>query len=402
MRLIHSIMTVLALFFAAKVGGAENPPPLLDYRVSSQQTAFESKITISSTGETAVTFAKQKEPASRYQTTLTAGELGLLKVLIESTNVLALTNEEVAPNPLERTHSGLAELTIAQGGKTKTLSFSRARTLQPLQEFLWSLQAQAEAIHAIQTDGDLYLASGSVSPRLAGQKVLQREQMKQPLLEYVRTSTNTQKVRSAWEALTWLTTPEEFVGLYAEEAGRNERQEVTLVCLPYQNGSEDHHKELCHFYLAFLRKYQGQPGLGEAARGAIELYPSLLGEYRYVAAIPLLVAWFEQCKQKSPTPAITPLAKMGAEGMSALIPFLDSTDEVKRGNAVQLLVIASRGNPRAGFSKPYREDQYKPMVFLFEKQVLPKLRTMAESDPADWVKKKAETALTEIPTQIAK
>jgi hypothetical protein len=276
--------------------------------------------------------------------------------------------------------------------------------MAPLSDFLWKLVNQADALTSIGEDDDIYTAVGSVNPRTAGFKVLQPDRFQVPLFAYVNKSKDPQRVRWALESLAWITTPERFAGLIANEIGDPKRRDVMLLAIPgYGNLPEQHWKALCPMYLDFIRKNHSRlKELTAAEHSAYQGFVDSLGIARYAPSIPLFVSWFEERDQLGLTSDITPLAKMGLPGLRALIPYLDSPKEIYRGNAIELLAIASRGNPRSQYAFPYSESEYAAMIPLFQTTILPKLSAISESDLSPKVRKAAAEALPEIRSEIEK
>jgi hypothetical protein len=159
----------------------------------------------------------------------------------------------------------------------------------------------------------------------------------------------------------------------------------------------EHWRALCPLYLAFARDARGrQDKLTKAVAQALSDFTRMLGETRYAPAIPVLKTWFEAHRKPYVDSSFTPLAKMGEASLTALIPYLRSDVESYRVNAIELLVIAARGGPRAGFANPLPEQEYARMIPVFREQVIPRLVELAERDSSAKVQAKAKTAVEEI------
>jgi hypothetical protein len=206
------------------------------------------------------------------------------------------------------------------------------------------------------------------------------------------------------ESLAWITTPERFAGLIANEISDPKRRAVMLLAIPgYGNLPEPHWKALCPLYLDFIRKNHSRlKDLTAVENAAYESFIRSLAIARYEPSIPLFISWFKERNQQGVTTEITPLSNMGLPGLLALIPYLDSPEEIYRSNVIELLTIASRGNPRSQYANPYSDSEYALMIPLFQKTILPRLSEIFRTDPSEKVRKLTANAISEIRSEIEK
>lgn len=392
-------LAVVPLVAAEGVGG--HAKPFLSFQWSGGHSPYR-KVTveIQQSGGTEVRIDKQGKPAFSYRTDLSKEEMGALSTLIASTQFFSQQDQNATPWK----HTGETEIAIVKDKETKTLSFRHLPALDPLSQFVWKLVAQADALSSIESDSDIYTASGVVNPRLAGAKVLQPDQFREPLSAYVRKSGDRQKISWALESLAWITTPEAFAGLIANEVINPKRRDLMLLAIPeHGNLPEPHWKALCPFYLDFIQKnHSHEKELTAPQNAAYETFVRSLAVARYEPSIPLFVRWFEEHDRQGMTPDITPLAMMGLPGLQVLIPYLDSSEEAKRGNAIELLTIAARGNPGSKYAYPFSDAEYAAMIPVFEKTILPRLSEVMKTDTSLSVRKLAADAIPEIRTEIEK
>ena len=269
------------------------------------------------------------------------------------------------------------------------------------------LTAQAFALQAIESDGDIGVAACAVSPTLAGGKALQPGTLKKPLMTYVRGHHTRQKVQCSLEALSYVTTPEEYRGFISLGLSDSSQRETLLSIIgshPYCGNIPDAHlKSLCPIYLSYVRGAASrEAGLTQVEKETLESFAYLLGDSRYEPAIPVLLKWFEARDQPGADASLTPLAKMGEAGLAALVPYLNSPKDNYRLNAIELLAIASRSGPHAGFSNPLTEYEYGRMTPIFVDKVIPRLRELTGNDPSKLVRKRADETLVEIEMRVEK
>lgn len=377
----------------------EAEEPILRYSNKDSHGRYESvEVTVFPSGKTVVVMKDHSKIRIDYETKLSPVEMSALNARITASGFFMHLSPTVNPPSL---HAGVTELTIKRAGETKMVSFGRDPSLEPLCSHLWRLCVQANAIDALNNDGDVYTATGCVNQRLAGAKALQPERLREPLIAYVKRCQDRQRIEWAMEALGWILTPEELLGLVASELKRTDRQGAMPVGLP-GDLSEAHAEALCVLYLSFV-----QENLGNRATLSKELQNTFdgclqgLGHYRCQAAIPFFIKLFDQATQHSLHPDVIPLARMGTSGLHAVLPYLDSANAIHRGYAIELFSIAARGNPASKFANPYSKDEYVQMIPIL-KQVVDRLTLLQANDPSAEVRAAAGQAIVEISSEISK
>ena len=357
---------------------AQNPAqeePFVDFAWQGGRSPYRTvQVTINAAGAAAVAVTKQAGPPIAYGTSLSRAELDGLRDAIEAGKFFTRAAEDDRPI----IHAGLTTLTAHAGAQRRTFSYRQCPDLEPVTRMLWGLVVQAEAIRALERDDDIYQATGVVNPQLAGIKALQPAQLKEPLLKYVRTHADRQRVEWALTALAFVTTAKEFGEVVTQGVADPQQREVLLTIVgthPFcGNIPVEHWRALCPVYLTFARDARGrQERLTKAEKQALSEFTQMLGETRYEPAIPVLKTWFEAHQKPYVDGSFTSLAKMGAASLQALLPYLRNDEESYRMNAIELLVIATRGGPRAGFANPLSEQEYGRMVPVFTTQCCPGL-----------------------------
>lgn len=401
MRTICTLILVnLAALFCAAVAAGEDQA-LLSYSHEGGHSPIKKlEVIINGSGKADVTIHKHSTDPQHYQTTLSQLELDALDTLIESTGFFTL--------PEGGTEGGLERLgvrttiTISKQSNSKTMVVGSEPELLPLGGYIGRLLSQATAIGSINADVDIYTATGAVNRNLAGAKALQPDRLREPLISYVRRSKDTQCIGWALEALGCILTPEELVGLIASEVKLPNRQPLFLFALP-GSVSKEHTQALCLLYLSYIRdNLPRRNELTSQQQNAFDGFLAALGDARYEPAIPLLKTLLDKATQSSLHPDVIPLAKMGTAGLYAVIPYLESPNAIHRSYAIELFQIAARGNPKSKYANPYSAWEYQQMVPLFKDRIIVRLREVLEKDPSPDIRAKAETALAEIASEIAK
>jgi hypothetical protein len=388
-------------FLGVTATGAQDQPkhePFLEFAWQGGRSPYRTvQVTISAAGAARVLVAKQVGPAMNYATTLSPEELAAMRDTIQAVQFFTRPDENKAPLP----DAGRTTLTVRLGEQERTVSCAHCGDLEPLTVMMWQLAAQGEAVEALARDEDIHTSTAVVNSRLAGRKALQPAQLKEPLLKYVQTHADRQRVEWALTALAFVTTAEEFGKVVAQGVDDPQQRDVLLTIVgthPFHgNIPVEHWRALCPLYLAFARDARGrQDKLTKTEAQALSDFTRMLGETRYQPAIPVLKTWFEAHRKPYVDGSFTPLAKMGEASLTALIPYLRSDVESYRVNAIELLVIAARGGPRAGFANPLPEQEYARMIPVFREQVISRLVELAERDSSAKVQAKARTAVEEI------
>ncbi len=376
--------------------------PFIDFAWQGGRSPYRTvRVTVTTTGAAEVAVTKQAGPPIAYGTSLTCAELNGLRDAIQAGKFF--TRPEQDERAMKDT--GVTTLTVRVGEQGRSFSYRHCPDLEPVSRMLWGLVVQAEAIRALERDDDIYQSTGVVNNRSAGSKALQTAALKEPLLKYVQAHGDRQRVEWALTALAFVTTAKEFGEIVAQGVADPKQREVLLTIIgthPFHgNIPVEHWLALCPVYLAFARDARPrQNQLTKAEAQALGEFTRMLGETRYVLAIPVLKTWFEAHEKPYVDGSFAPLAKMGLASLEALTPYLRSEKESYRLNTIELLVIASRGGPRAGFSNPQTEQEYARMIPMFTDTVIPQLVEMAERDPSAKVKTKAGKGVEEIQKHV--
>lgn len=398
-------LTLSACLMFAGVWPAAAQHPLFHLRHEGSFSPYQRcEVVISPTGEVQVTILKygseKKPPPPVYETKLSEYEVS---ALLETIVATGFREVHLAENQAGVGDGGLTYISVHCDGWSNTASFSHAQSLAPLSSFAYRLVAQAEVMQAIETEGNPYSAMVAVSPQLAGDKVLQPYVLKKPLLTYIKTGTNRQRLGWAFEALAWLTTPDEYLGIVAAERRRPERTEV----LRYVGGGGDvpdaHAEELCLLSMSFVRtNYRGYNRLSYEDKNRLDASLSHLGSARYMNALPLLTEAFSIGQTAGPPPQMIPLYCFKYEGLAVLDGFLQDSDAFLRKAAIQQCELAARMHTKNSVSNPYSTHEFERMRTLFKNHVLPSLIRMKATDPVSENRQLAEAAIAEIEAELKK
>lgn len=379
--------------------------PLLTYEWRGGLSQYkEIDVTISQAGEAKVVAHRHDLPALEYRTSLSVEEVAAIRTLVRSTGFFS--HPAVVSRP-GATDVGETKIAVHIGNQRNTVTFGYSPSLNPLVHAIEKLIAQASALQAIESDGDIYTAIGAVIPLHAGTKALQAVKLKEPLMRYIHAHDDGQKVEWALEALAWITTPEEYSGFISmgmEEPAQRGKILRIIGTHPYcGNIPESHLAALCPVYLSFLRDaYPRLAELDRAEKESLLSFARLLGETRYAPAVPLFMERFESDDRAYVDASLAPLASIGFESVQALAPYLDSPDENRRIKAILLITVAVRGGPHGGYANPLPRHEFDSMSEMLVRSVVPRLRQMSEKDPSDMVKNNARAAVTEIVSQVEK
>lgn len=387
--------------FCAGFAAATAPGPCFEYHWQGGRAAYQRvELALETTGVVRVTLDPRDGARIAYATEFSDAEhAGFLACLRAAGSLAAAPPSGMAPGRHAGHHE--ARCVIRLDGVEHTGCWRDPEQAEPLTTLVWQLVAQAAAMHALTNAGDWYhQVAGAVNPRLAGTKVLQPDRFKAPLMTAVRSGPDRSKLQIAMESLAWVTTPLEFAGFVALELASPRR--ATMLGLigsdPFcGNIPATHLHAMGPVYFDFVKTHAAdRDRLTPAEQQAWSMFVGRLGTLRYQPALPMLKDWFDASSQHAPDAGLIPLARLGRAGLAVLVPALDDPREARRQLAIELIVIAARGGPRAGFADPLSEPEYRAMRTLFETAVLPRLKTMAESDPAPAVRLAARKAGEEI------
>ena len=362
------------------------------------------EVVISLTGEVKVSLSKygvKNKPALlAYETKLSEYEVS---ALLETIVATGFREARMAESQAGVGDCGLTSISVHCDGWSNTASFSGTRSMAPLTSFAFRLVAQAEAVQAIESDGNPYNAMVAASPSSAGAKVLQPYVLKKPLITYIKTGTNRQRLDWAFRALAWLTTPEEYFGLVAAERRNPERAEVLRYVSTDGDVPEAHLKELCLLSMSFVQtNYQGFKMLSYEDKNKLEASLSRLGSARYEYALPLLTEVFSSCQKNGLDPQMVPLHQLKRDGLAVIHAFLQDGSELLRKASIRQCELAALGNPKSGCTNPYSPSDFESMRTLFKEHVLPCLIRMKANAPVPEIRQRAEAAIAVIEAELKK
>jgi len=390
---------LVTVCLAAQTVHADEEKPFLFYKFQGGYSPYkEITVTIKASGETRVTAQKHKQPRVDYTTELSPEEFAALRTLLIATDFFAQPDKEAQ----FATDAGQSELSVTEEKRSRKLLFRHRPSLDPLCQFFWRLQAQAEAFQSL-SDGNLYSVVGAIVPSDSRTKALQSDRFKAPLKNYLETAQDRRQIRLALQALSWITRPEEFAGFVSLRTINSDNRELFFLDLT-SDIPKSHLEALCPLYLAFLKEksYTEVTEPSNPGNAFTLSIARFLGEIHYQPALPIFLQWFEiNTKPLIQTP-LAPLAAMGTPSLHALIPKLEDPNEIYRLNAIGLLTIAARTNPGSGYSNPVSRSEYEKMKTVFKDRVLPKLSAMSQSDVSEKVRSQAAEAMKEIATEITK
>ncbi|QJE95544.1 hypothetical protein [Luteolibacter luteus] len=372
------------LLLSASIHGEGEPPPLIRHTWAGALSPFTSTETsISTKGEVEVRITPRRGAVYSYRTSLSLPELEQLDSQLDLSGFLAETPPPVGTAGLpEIPDLGMNTLEITRAEKKRMLKFQREESLEPLVQTLRLLVGQAVAVNEIETDGNIYSAISRLGKDPA--QVLQPGRLKKPLTKYIGRTADRQHLEWALTGLAATSTPEEFAAVVATGLKDEKRGDLMSNAIP--SAPKEHEAALCPVLLDFLETHDTLPKLSKEKKYALEAFPRRLGAQGYKPAIPFLIARLERSGQgKPPSGSVAELAEMGAEGVRAVIPFLNRDDGQQRCRAVEILAITAALAPGKHPAQSYDEAEYAEIRPLLRK-ILPQLTTMAGSDPDQAVK----------------
>ena len=391
---------VLLFVFHAVAQSQEPPAVFLDYKELGARGLFETvEIRILASGETTVKSKKYNSEAAEYQTTLSTQELETFRITTHAVGYFTATFEQGVP----RMHAADIELLIRDGKHSKTHKGTWPDECEPLSILLYRLTAQARALLALKADEDIYTIVGAVKHSHAGAKVLQPAKLREPLMEYIRTHQDRQRVNWALQALAEVTSPDEFAGFVAIES-RKRKAEDSLISMDSKGWIPDtHFLALCPVYLAYIREHVYQyEKLTQPQRETFEKAEYGLRDARYAPAAPLLIEVFRKLPDPKSNYLYVVLASLGQAGLQRIAPVMEEGNDAHRLAAIDVVEIMAQYHPKSGASNPVPEHEFASMRVIFDKYVLPALRRMAEKDSSKTIREEALKTIGVIEVELAK
>ena len=237
-------------------------------------------------------------------------------------------------------------------------------------------------------------------------KVLQPNVLQEPLEKFVVNSNDRQKLLWCIEALSWIMTPEEWMGFLSKELSdpKETRKTLLLEALsshPFTGNIPPIHRDmLCPLFLANLRlEYQNWSKFSKEKQQAYSQVIKFLGERRYTAAIPILMELYieEVAGNIRPISWLDhALPQMGEKVVKPLEALLDSQNPTARGSAVRLLGDILAMNPDFPTHKPIPEKEQERILKTLRTTVRPKIQKLAENDTSSLVRDLAKSSLKQI------
>ena len=362
------------------------------------------KITIENDGKTSVEIKKRQSPSYIYITTLSPEETAHLRSLIRATDFFSQPDKD---NQFI-TDQGRSILFIKLDKKSRELKFSYKPSLSPLINCLHQLITQADVLQNLKKEGQAYNLLTAVSRRSSGPKLLQPYTAVEPLKSFIQKSNGSRNLERAIEALSWVTTPEEWAGflsLRLENAEKEKHKQLIVILTShpfYGNIPEAHLQAMCPIVLDYLQtNYDNYLKLSNEEQMAMYSALRIFAQCHYAPALPFLKKQFDISEGPDLRTTMPPITNMGTKGLTLLYSYLDNENENKRLNAIKLIGMAYRSHPHGKHEfKPVNNYEYSQMVNLYSETISPTLKNLAKSDPCEKVQSEAKKALEEIQAEI--
>lgn len=301
---------------------------------------------------------------------------------------------------------GQSTLRISLEEQKRELIFGSRLELEPLTSCLRKIIHQGVVLSDLNYKGDVYSALGAVSNYLASAKVLQSKILQEPLEKFVVNSNDRQKLLWGIEALSWIMTPEEWMGFLSKELSdpKETRKALLLEALsshPFTGNIPPIHRDmLCPLFLANLRsEYRNWSKFPKEKRQAYSQVIKFLGERRYTTAMP----FFMELHTEQIAGNIRPISwldnalpQMGEKVINPLRALLDSQNPTARGSAARLLGDILATNPDLSTHKPIPEKEQERILKTLRTTVRPKIQKLAENDTSSLVRDLAQSSLKQI------
>lgn len=397
------VVLILTLSFPALarvVKYIDDQAIFLDYHWSKGYSSYRDvRVIISASGAVDVKATIPSMAGIEYKTQLSNQELTELKELLYRVDFFAQKDgTRAVPD------SGETVLSVRMDGKSKKLKFYHLQAIQPVTQFLWRLVTQARTMSQIEQDKDIHMAMSTITTNRSPSGLLQPDRFKEPLMGYIKVKKDRQNVVWALEALASLLTIDEYSAYIAQELKGTQRDLLLSIIGAtdfYGNISKAYLLKLCPVYVSEAKAFREDiKNLTKVENQALEEFTRLLGHIKCKSAIPVLKQWFEAHQKPYMDMSLAPLSQMGVDGLSVLIPYLDSANMAYKMNAMELMVLSSRHSPYAEFSDPLSESGYNKMIPLFVNSIIPKLVHLSKNGASADIREKAAKAVKEIKQRI--
>ncbi len=329
-------------------------------------------------------------------------ELEMLKTLVHTVDFFEQTDK----GNKSAIDLGQSTLRISLEEQKRELIFDYRPELEPLISCLSKIIHQGVVLSDLNNKDDVYSALGAVSNYLASTKVLQPKVLQKPLEKFIVNSNDRQKLLWGSEALSWIMTPEEWMGFLSKELNdpNETRKALLLEALsshPFTGNIPPIHRDmLCPLFLANLRfEHQNWSKLSNEKQQAYNEVIRFLGERRYTIAIPILMELYTEQIVGNVEPISwldNALPQMGEKIIKPLEAFLDNPNPTARGSAARLLGDILAMNPDFPTHKPIPEKEQERILKTLRTTVRSKIQKLAENDTSSLVRDLAKSSLKQI------
>ncbi|MBN2181163.1 MAG: hypothetical protein JW715_04555 [Sedimentisphaerales bacterium] len=360
------------------------------------------ELSIKEDGYVVTTFDRGNTDKGEIRFYLNEYELEMIKTLVRTVDFFEQTDK----GNKSAIDLGQSTLRVSLEEKKRELIFGARQELEPLTSCLRKIIHQGVVLSDLKNKGDVYSALGSVSNYLASAKVLQPEVLQEPLEKFVENSNDRQKLLWGIETLSWIMTPEEWMGFLSKELSdpKETRKALLLEALsshPFTGNIPPIHRDmLCPLFLANLRsEYHDWSKFSKEKQQAYSQIIKFLGERRYTVAMPILLELYmeEIAGNVKPISWLDhALPQMGEKVIKPLETLLDNQNPIVRGSATRLLGDILAMNPDFPIYKPISEKEQESILKTLRTTVRPKIQKLAENDSSSLVRDLAQSSLKQI------
>lgn len=408
-KLQSFFITCIYCLLITSVWGAENnviPSESEEFLFFRREGAFSPfkfvELLIRNDGSGVTTFNRGNTDKGESSFNLNKYELEALKTFVHEVDFF----EQPDKGNRSAIDLGQSILRISLEGQKRELIFGSRPELEPLTSCLWKLIIQGVILTDLKNKGDVYSALGALSSYLASPKVLQSKVLREPLEKFIANSDNRQKLLWGFEALSWIMTPEEWMGLLSKEL--NDAEEVRKVLLlealsshPFTGNIPQAHRDiLCHLFMRNLRlEHRNWSQFPKEKQQAYNHIIGFLGERRYARAISVIMELLQEQIAGNIRPISrlhNALPQMGEKAIKPLETLLDSPNPDARGSAALLLGEILAVNPDWPTKNSISEEEKERILKTLRTTIRPKIQKLAENDKSSLVRDLAQSSLKQI------
>jgi len=411
---IQHLRSFLVVYFCCSlitpVWGAENQKnapvaeELLFFRHEGGYSPYKFvEVLIRNDGSGVATFERMNKENGKIPFQLDTDELETLKTLVLATDFFSQHTQDTR----RIIDAGTCTLRISMNGEQHEIHFQQPYSpIGPLTTFVWGLVHQGIAISDLEEQKDAHLALRKVSGHLAKwAKVIQPEALRKPLKKFVHKSEDHQQLLWAIEALSWVTTPEEWMGFLSKElnSSKKSRKNFLLKALSSRSSylsigdiPRSHREILAPLFLRYLRlAHRNWSQFSKEKRQAYGSVIRFMGEQRYAISTPILVEMIRESYTDSASWLGWSLPHMAGEAIDPLKLLLDDPDASVRAPAAEMLgkILIMDPSPQ---NNTITEKERKRILICLKNTVAPKLEKLSKDDPDNWVRKAAKQSLQQI------